>query len=117
TKQVRKTIEELAAEIARHDALYHGKDAPEISDAEYDLLRRRYDKLVQDYPQYAVTEISEGVGAAPASGFKKVKHRVPMLSLGNAFDDEDVLDFLQRIRRFMNLPDDAQITVVAEPKL
>lgn len=117
TKQIKKNIEELAAEIARHDTLYHGKDAPEISDAEYDLLRRRYDKLVQEYPQYAVAEISEGVGAAPASGFRKVAHAVPMLSLGNAFDDEDVLDFLQRMRRFLNLPDNAQIPVVAEPKL
>lgn len=117
TRTIKKNVEELAAEIARHDALYHGKDAPEISDAEYDLLRKRYDKLVTDYPQYAVAAISEGVGAAPASGFRKVPHAVPMLSLGNAFDDEDVLDFIQRMRRFLNLPADADIPVVAEPKL
>ncbi len=117
TKQIKKTVEELAAEIVRHDALYHGKDAPEISDAEYDLLRKRYDKLVKDYPQYAVAAVSESVGAAPASGFRKVAHAVPMLSLGNAFDDEDVLDFIQRMRRFLNLPADAEIPVVAEPKL
>ena len=117
TKKIKQTVDELAAEIARHDALYHGQDAPEIADAEYDLLRRRYDKLVADYPHYAVPEISGSVGAAPASGFKKISHAVPMLSLGNAFDDADVHDFLARMRRFLNLPDDEKIPVVAEPKL
>ncbi len=117
TKQIQQTMQELAAEIARHDELYHAKDAPEISDAEYDLLRRRYEKLAKDYPQYAVAGTLHKVGAAPVAGFRKIAHVVPMLSLGNAFDDEDVMDFVQRMRRFLNLPDDAQIPSVAEPKL
>jgi DNA ligase (NAD+) len=117
SSQIQKQITELAVEIARHDALYHGKDAPEISDAEYDLLRSRYNKLVKNNPEFAVKSISESVGAAPQVGFKKITHSVPMLSLGNAFDDEDILDFLQRMRRFLNLPDDAQISCVAEPKI
>jgi len=116
-KQIQQTMQELAAEIVRHDALYHGQDAPEISDAEYDLLRRRYDKLAKEYPQYAADATLDKVGTAPAVGFKKIAHAVPMLSLGNAFDDQDVADFLQRMRRFLNLPEDAVIPCVAEPKL
>lgn len=113
----KETIARLVVEIARHDALYHGQDAPEISDAEYDLLRARYNQLTKQYPQYDVADISARVGAPAASGFKKITHRVPMLSLGNAFEDADVADFLSRMRRFLNLPDAAPIPCVAELKL
>jgi len=118
SKEIQKQIAELAAEIARHDALYHGKDSPEISDAEYDLLRRRYEKLIETHPQYVPAQGPQiRVGAAPAAGFRKISHAVPMLSLGNAFSDEDIFEFLARMRRFLNLPEDVPIPCVAEPKL
>jgi len=117
TDKIQKNMRELAAEIVRHDALYHSHDAPEISDSEYDLLRRRYEKLAKDYPQYAAVDILNKVGAAPSTGFKKITHAVPMLSLGNAFDAKDIHDFIGRIRRFLNLPEDTKIAFVAEPKL
>ena len=108
----------LAKEIARHDLLYHQKDAPEISDADYDALRQRYKTLREAFPHLAPSEDPEKkVGAAPAAGFGKVTHSVPMLSLGNAFADEDVVDFVARIRRFLNLPDSAPIPMMAEPKI
>lgn len=108
----------LAKEIARHDVLYHQKDAPQISDAEYDALRIRYKKLREAFPHLAPKDDPESkVGAAPAAGFSKVTHSVPMLSLGNAFSDEDVQDFIGRIRKFLQLPVDAPVAIMAEPKI
>jgi DNA ligase (NAD+) len=108
----------LATEIARHDALYHQKDAPEISDADYDALRMKYKALREAFPHLAPADDPEKkVGAAPAAGFSKVTHSVPMLSLGNAFAAEDVADFIARIRRFLNLADSAPIAMMAEPKI
>jgi len=113
----RAEIARLSAEIARHDLAYHKADAPEISDAEYDALKRRLMALEAAYPALASPESpTKTVGAAPASGFAKVRHRVAMLSLGNAFSDDDVTDFVERIRRFLTLPDEA-IGFVAEPKI
>ena len=108
----------LAEQIARHDRLYHAKDAPEISDADYDALRARYRGLCEAFPHVAPADDPETkVGAAPASGFGKVTHAVPMLSLVNAFTDEDVTDFLTRIRKFLHLPDTAELALMAEPKI
>ncbi len=108
----------LAAEIARHDVAYHQKDAPEISDAAYDKLRARYRELHEQFPHLAPKNDPEKrVGAAPAAGFSKVSQGVPMLSLGNAFTDEDVEEFTARIRKFLQLPDDAQLEFMAEPKI
>jgi DNA ligase (NAD+) len=108
----------LAKQIAHHDLLYHQKDAPEITDADYDALRARYRALHEAFPNLAPKEDPEKrVGAAPAAGFKKVTHKIPMLSLGNAFTAEDLRDFVARIRRFLNLPEDAQLTFLAEPKI
>src|SRR5689334_3176724 len=91
----------LAAEIAHHDQLYYAKDAPEISDAEYDELRRRNIAIEARFPELMRDDSpSRRVGAAPAVGFAKVTHSVPMLSLQNAFDEADVRDFFDRIRRF-----------------
>src|SRR5215211_7731106 len=97
----------LANEIAAHDERYYQKDAPTVSDAEYDALRRRYAAIEARFPDLRTLEsLTLKVGAQPARGFAKVRHRVPMLSLDNAFSAEDVTDFIARIRRFLNLKDE-----------
>ena len=108
----------LSDEIANHDLLYHQKDAPEISDAAYDALRLRNDAIEARFPNL-VREDSPSlkVGAAPASAFGKVVHRVPMLSLGNVFDEAGVRDFLDRIRRFLGLDQTDELAFTAEPKI
>ncbi len=111
-------LERLAAEIARHDKLYHQDDAPEITDAAYDKFRRRNDAIEARFPELIRDDSpNRHVGARPATGFATVTHSVPMLSLGNAFDDADVADFLGRIRRFMGLDEAEDIALVAEPKI
>ncbi|MGZ9109043.1 MAG: NAD-dependent DNA ligase LigA [Micavibrio sp.] len=115
-KDAAKRHAELVRQIHHHDILYHQKDAPEISDAAYDAMRRELEALEQQYPELVSADSpSLLVGAAVASGFKKVRHSVPMLSLGNAFEDQDILDFLERVKKFLNLKDD--IEIVAEPKI
>src|SRR5258707_2364785 len=108
----------LGAEIAEHDRRYHGEDAPVISDADYDALRRRYVELEAAFPALADAEsLSRKVGAAPSEKFAKVRHRVPMLSLGNIFADEEVEEFCARVRRFLGLGESAPLDVVAEAKI
>ncbi|OYQ33440.1 DNA ligase (NAD(+)) LigA [Niveispirillum lacus] len=108
----------LVAEIRHHRELYYTKDAPALLDADYDRLEQRLIALETRFPDLmTVDSPTQTVGAAPASGFGKVKHAVPMLSLSNAFEDDDVADFVGRIRRFLNLPDDTAISFVAEPKI
>ncbi|HEX8374160.1 MAG TPA: hypothetical protein VF606_03165, partial [Geminicoccaceae bacterium] len=98
-------LEWLAAEIARHNRLYHSEDAPEISDAQYDAIVRRNAELEAQFPQLIRADSpSRQVGAAPAAHLSKVAHALPMLSLENAFSDEEVAEFLARVRRFLNLP-------------
>ena len=117
-EEAAQELEALAGEIAHHDGLYHGKDAPEISDGDYDALRRRNDAIEARFPDLIRDDSpTRRVGARPSSGFKTVGHSVPMLSLGNAFADEDVTDFLVRIRRFLGLSEDDAVNVVAEPKI
>jgi len=108
----------LGAEIAEHDRRYHGEDAPTVSDAEYDALRRRYEALEAAHPELVDAQsLSRKVGAAPSEKFAKVRHAVPMLSLGNIFADEEVEEFCARVRRFLGLPDEAPLAFVAEPKI
>jgi DNA ligase (NAD+) len=114
----------LAAEIAHHDQLYHAKDAPLISDAAYDELRRRNAAIEARFPELIRPDSpSRRVGAAPAAGFAKVTHHVPMLSLENAFAEEDVRDFFAGVRNFFRRPEDLAlvaedaIAVMAEPKI
>ncbi len=111
-------LEWLAEEIARHDEAYYREDEPVISDAEYDALRQRNEMLEAEFPELVRDDSpSKRVGAAPSEKFGKVRHSVPMLSLGNAFADEDVAEFVGRIRRFLKLSEDAPVAVTAEPKI
>ena len=111
-------LERLAQEIARHDGLYYRQDAPEISDAGYDALRQRNAEIEARFPALRRADSpSRRVGAAPVEAFGKVRHRVPMLSLGNAFDDAEVAEFTARVRRFLGLGAEEPVEVVAEPKI
>ena len=115
-KEATAELERLAGEIARHDKLYHGKDAPEISDAEYDKLRVRNSAIEARFPELVREDSpSMRVGDAPAEKFGKVRHAVAMLSLDNAFDGDDARAFVQRVQRFLNLASPPVIT--AEPKI
>src|SRR5579862_7000130 len=117
-KQVKAEHARLAQEIAGHDRRYYQDDAPTVSDAEYDRLRQRYNALEARFPQLRTAEsLTQHVGAAPSARFAKVRHAVPMLSLDNAFAEEDVRDFVGRIRRFLRLTDDEEIVFSAEPKI
>jgi DNA ligase (NAD+) len=108
----------LEAEIAAHDRRYYQEDAPSVSDAEYDRLRQRYSAIETRFPQLrTATSLTQRVGAAPSARFAKVRHAVPMLSLDNAFAEDDVRDFVGRIRRFLRLSDDDEIAFSAEPKI
>ena len=119
------TLEEVGAEHARlaeqirqNDELYYSKDAPALSDADYDALRNRLLAIEAKYPELITPDSpSQKVGVAPAAGFSKVRHARPMLSLGNAFEDQDVQDFADRVRRFLGLGAEDVVELVAEPKI
>jgi DNA ligase (NAD+) len=116
--EAKAELKRLAKEIAEHDERYHGEDAPTISDAEYDELRLRNAAIEERFPELVLAETpSKRVGAAPQEKFGKVQHRVPMLSLGNAFHEKEITEFLGRVRRFLNLPEATEIEVTAEPKI
>ena len=108
----------LQAEIAEHDRRYYSEDAPSVSDAEYDELRRHYTALEEAFPELVGADsANRKVGIAPSEKFAKARHAVPMLSLGNIFADEDVEEFCARVRRFLGLAPDAPLDMVAEPKI
>ncbi|HEV2082947.1 MAG TPA: NAD-dependent DNA ligase LigA [Brevundimonas sp.] len=116
--QAREELARLTTELAHHDRLYHQQDAPEISDADYDALKRRALGIENRFPELTQDDSpSQVVGAASSSQFAEVRHGVPMLSLDNAFAVQDVLDFEARIRRFLKLPSDEPVAFVAEPKI
>lgn len=111
-------LERLAAAIAHHNRLYHSEDAPEISDADFDALVRRNAAIEAAFPDLVRADSpSRQVGAAPAGHLAKVAHAQPMFSLDNGFSDEDIADFLGRVRRFLKLADDAPVELTAEPKI
>jgi DNA ligase (NAD+) len=108
----------LAREIAHHDRLYYQQDAPEVSDADYDALRRRNAAIEARFPELLRPDSpSQRVGGAPETGFAKLRHRVPMLSLDNAMNSEEFADFCSRARRFVGMAVDAPLEFVAEPKI
>lgn len=108
----------LVERIRYHDRLYYQKDEPEILDADYDALRSELERLEFQYPELVTSDSpSQTVGAAPAEAFGKVTHAVPMLSLQNAFSEEDVTDFIERIRRFLGLAETEQVDLTSEPKI
>ncbi|HKU05301.1 MAG TPA: NAD-dependent DNA ligase LigA [Bradyrhizobium sp.] len=107
----------LALELEGHDKRYYQEDAPTVSDAEYDALRQRFNAIEKRFPELVSADSpSQKVGAAPSGRFRKVRHSLPMLSLDNAFAEADVRDFVDRIARFLKLPDD-KIDFSAEPKI
>jgi DNA ligase (NAD+) len=117
-EQAAAELERLAAEIAEHDRHYHAEDAPVISDAEYDALRRRNAEIESRFPELVRADSpSLAVGAAPSVTFSAVRHAKPMLSLDNVFSDEDVADFVGSVRRFLALPVDGELVFTAEPKI
>src|SRR5690242_12297690 len=107
----------LALELEGHDKRYYQDDAPSVTDAEYDALRQRFNAIEKRFPELVSSDSpSQKVGAAPSGRFRKVRHSLPMLSLDNAFAEEDVTEFVGRIVRFLKLPDD-RIDFSAEPKI
>src|SRR5215472_13412897 len=104
--QAKADLKRLATEIAAHDKRYYQKDAPTVTDAEYDALRQRNAAIEARFPDLVRADSpSKRVGAAPTGKFKKVWHALPMLSLDNAFAEQDVVDFVARIYRFLKLDD------------
>ena len=117
-EQAAAELERLAKEIAAADVAYHQNDAPEITDAEYDALRVRNAEIEQAFPDLVRADSPTGsVGAPPAEGFAKVRHAVPMLSLAKAYTDQDVVDFIERGRRFFQRDEGLEIAFTAEPKI
>ncbi len=116
--EAKAELKRLAAEINEHDRRYYQQDAPSVTDAEYDELRRRNAAIEARFPDLVRADSpSRRVGAAPTGRFRKIRHALPMLSLDNAFAEQDVLDFVARIRRFLRLDDDEKIAFSAEPKI
>ena len=117
-KQAKAEHARLTVEISEHDRRYYQQDRPTITDAAYDALRARYNAIEARFPDLRTLEsLSLKIGVAPTGKFKKVRHAVPMLSLDNAFAEQDVIDFVARIRRFLKLGDAEKIAFSAEPKI
>ena len=108
----------LKKTITAHDIAYYQYDRPSVADSEYDALRLRLEAIEKAFPKLIkIDSPTKRVGAAPATGFEKVSHSVPMLSLSNAFDSEDVVEFVSRIRRFLGLNENITVEIVCEPKI
>jgi DNA ligase (NAD+) len=115
--QAKVELKRLTLELEGHDRRYYQDDAPSVTDAEYDALRQRFNAIEARFPEFVTSDSpSQKVGAAPSGRFKKVRHAIPMLSLDNAFAEQDVVDFVGRIERFLKLGGD-EITFSAEPKI
>ncbi|KAF0232299.1 MAG: DNA ligase [Beijerinckiaceae bacterium] len=115
-EEAREQHRNVTAQIEEHNRRYFQEDAPTISDAEYDELRRFVERLEGMYPELR-SKLTEAVGSAPSSKFAKVRHAVPMLSLGNVFSTEEAAEFVARVRRFLDFPADRELAITAEPKI
>ena len=116
--QAAEELKALASEMAGHDVAYYQNDDPDISDANYDALRLRNQAIEERFPDLKRADSpSDKVGVTPESGFGKIQHSVPMLSLGNAFNVQDLEDFDTRIRRFLSLDEAETISYTSEPKI
>ncbi|CUH80456.1 NAD-dependent DNA ligase LigA [Tropicibacter naphthalenivorans] len=116
--EAKAELEQLSNVLAKANRAYHTEDAPEISDAEYDRLKRRNAQIEARFPELKRADSpSEQVGAPVAEGFSKVQHKVRMMSLSNAFEDEDITAFDSSIRRYLGLADDAPLAYTSEPKI
>src|SRR3954452_9726468 len=117
-KQAKAEHARLHAEISAHDKSYYADDAPTVTDAEYDGLRKRYGAIEQRFPDLRTLDsLTLKVGVAPTGRFAKVRHAVPMLSLDNAFSDEDGIKCVDPSRRFLKLSTDEPLAITAEPKI
>ncbi len=117
-EEAQRELARLADLILRANTQYHAEDSPEISDAEYDELKRRNTEIERLFPHLKRPDSpSDRVGAQPADGFSKVTHAVRMMSLGNAFSDEDVADFERSIRKYLGLSENSELSFTAEPKI
>src|SRR5918997_1007968 len=117
-EQARVEHEALGAEIAEHDRRYYEEDAPTVSDAEYDALRKRYEALEDAFPELKTPEsLTQKVGSKVSEKFAKIRHRVPMLSLANGFAEEEAEEVVERIRRFLHWKAEAPLVFTAEPKI
>ncbi|MEE2699016.1 MAG: NAD-dependent DNA ligase LigA [Pseudomonadota bacterium] len=117
-KEALVELEFLAEKLNFYDQTYYQDDNPEITDSEYDALRLRLETLEAAFPELVKLDSpSKRVGAAPAHGFKKISHAVPMLSLSNAFNSDDVADFIAKTQRFLGLNEEKSIEIVCEPKI
>ena len=115
-EEAAKELAYIAQEMAKSDIAYYQKDNPYLSDAEYDSLKRRNEEIEARFPELIRSDSpSKKIGAPLQSGFKKVPHRFPMLSLGDVFSIEEVEDFVQSVKRFLNCSKDIQF--IAEPKI
>ncbi len=116
--QAKAELASLADSLGRANAAYHTQGAPDLSDAEYDRLKLRNIAIEERFPHLKLDQSpTDQVGAAPAEGFSKVSHAVAMLSLANAFDDTDVAEFDERIRKYLGVPSDDALSYTAEPKI
>ncbi|RQW84840.1 MAG: NAD-dependent DNA ligase LigA, partial [Geobacter sp.] len=118
TRAAAARIKELCTQIERHNCLYYLDDAPEISDAEYDELFHELQLLENCFPGLALPDSpTRRIGASPRESFSQVPHRIPMLSLENTLTEAEIVDFDERIRRFLSLANDAELHYFCEPKM
>ena len=115
---ITKRLKELSNIIKKNNFLYHQKDRPKISDQDYDNFVLENNQLEKDYPHLILKDSPNNlIGSAPAKKFKKTSHKTPMLSLANAFDQVDLKDFIDRIKKFLNLEANSKISFICEPKI
>ena len=117
-RDAKQRHDELSKVIRHHDERYYQEDNPDVSDGEYDALRQELIMLEKSFPDLITKDSpTQNVGARPSKGFSKIKHAMPMLSLGNVFNEEELDDFLSRVHRFLGIAPDENIEVAAEPKI